>query len=42
MKWVTFKGKYYWVKDSNHVKSEKPIPLYIAGLGSQSARLAGQ
>jgi|SRR6188472_58681 len=41
--WVTFKGEYYWVKDSNlYTKPKNPIPLYIAGLGPQSARLAGQ
>ncbi len=42
-KWVTFKGDYYWVKDSNlYTKPEKPIPLYVAALGPQSARLAGE
>ena len=41
--WVTFKGEFYWVKDSNlYTKPKNPIPLYIAGLGPQSARLAGQ
>ncbi|MDQ3837741.1 MAG: TIGR03557 family F420-dependent LLM class oxidoreductase [Thermoproteota archaeon] len=41
--WVTFKGEYYWVKDSNlYTKPRKPIPLYIAALGSQTARLAGE
>jgi coenzyme F420-dependent glucose-6-phosphate dehydrogenase len=41
--WVTFRGEYYWVKDSNlYTKPKNPIPLYIAGLGPQSARLAGQ
>jgi coenzyme F420-dependent glucose-6-phosphate dehydrogenase len=41
--WVTFKGEYYWVKDSNlYTRPKNPIPLYIAGLGPQSARLAGQ
>ncbi|HZD82638.1 MAG TPA: hypothetical protein VE076_07155 [Nitrososphaeraceae archaeon] len=38
-----FNGKYYWIKDSNlYTKPEKPIPLYIAGLGPQSARFVGQ
>ena len=41
--WVNFKGKYYWVKDSNlYTKPKKPIPLYIAGLGKKSAMLAGE
>ncbi|MDW0235578.1 MAG: TIGR03557 family F420-dependent LLM class oxidoreductase [Nitrososphaeraceae archaeon] len=41
--WVNFKGKYYWVKDSNlYTKPKTPIPLYIAGLGKQSAMLAGE
>lgn len=41
--WVTFKGEYYWVKDSNlYTKPKDPIPMYIAGLGPQSSRLAGQ
>ena len=41
--WVTFKGEYYWTKDSNlYTKPQKPIPLYIAAMGSQTARLAGE
>jgi coenzyme F420-dependent glucose-6-phosphate dehydrogenase len=41
--WVNFKGKYYWVKDSNlYTKPKRPIPLYISGLGKQSAMLAGE
>ena len=41
--WVSFRGQYYWVKDSNlYTKPEKPIPLYIAGLKPQSAQLAGE
>ncbi len=41
--WVNFRGKYYWVKDSNlYTKPKTPIPLYIAGLGKQSAMLAGE
>ena len=41
--WITFKGEYYWVKDSNlYTKPQKPIPLYIAAIGSQTARLAGE
>jgi|SRR5215212_3400353 coenzyme F420-dependent glucose-6-phosphate dehydrogenase len=41
--WVSFKGKYYELKDSKlYTKPKTPIPLYIAGLGPQSARLAGE
>ncbi len=41
--WVDFRGNYYWGKDSKlYTKSSKPIPLYIAGLGEQTAVLAGQ
>jgi coenzyme F420-dependent glucose-6-phosphate dehydrogenase len=41
--WVTFEGKYYQVKDSNlYTKPKQQIPIYVAGLGAQSARLAGQ
>jgi coenzyme F420-dependent glucose-6-phosphate dehydrogenase len=41
--WVDFNGKYYWVKDSNlYTKPAKPIPLYIAAMGPESARLAGE
>jgi coenzyme F420-dependent glucose-6-phosphate dehydrogenase len=41
--WVSFRGQYYWVKDSNlYTKPGRPIPLYIAGLKPQSAQLAGE
>jgi coenzyme F420-dependent glucose-6-phosphate dehydrogenase len=41
--WVTFRGDYYWVKDSNlYTKPQKPLPLYIAALGPRSAKLAGE
>ena len=41
--WVTFQGKYYQVKDSNlYTKPLQPIPIFVAGIGPQSARLAGQ
>lgn len=41
--WVDFNGKYYWVKDSNlYTKPAKPIPLYIAAMGPESAKLAGE
>jgi coenzyme F420-dependent glucose-6-phosphate dehydrogenase len=41
--WISFKGKFYELKDSKlYTKPKSPIPLYVAGLGSQSARLAGE
>jgi coenzyme F420-dependent glucose-6-phosphate dehydrogenase len=41
--WVTFKGKYYRIKDSNlYTKPLQPIPIFVAGIGPQSARLAGR
>jgi G6PDH family F420-dependent oxidoreductase len=41
--WVNYKGKYYWIKDSNlYTKPKKPIPLFIAAMDPRSARLAGQ
>jgi coenzyme F420-dependent glucose-6-phosphate dehydrogenase len=42
-KWVSFKGQYYWIKDSNlYTKPQTPIPLYIAAMGNHTARLAGE
>jgi len=41
--WVNFNGEFYLVKDSNlYTKLTSPIPIYIAGLGKQSAQLAGE
>lgn len=41
--WVDFKGNYYWVRDSKlYTKPSNHIPLYLAGMGKQSARLAGE
>ncbi|MGZ5549945.1 MAG: LLM class flavin-dependent oxidoreductase [Nitrososphaeraceae archaeon] len=41
--WVNFKGEFYSVKDSNlYTKPYSLIPIYIAGLGEQSAQLAGE
>jgi coenzyme F420-dependent glucose-6-phosphate dehydrogenase len=41
--WVNFKGEFYTVKDSNlYTKPASRIPLYISGLGKQSAQLAGE
>ena len=41
--WVNFKGEFYSVKDSNlYTKPSCSIPIYIAGLGEQSAKLAGE
>jgi G6PDH family F420-dependent oxidoreductase len=38
--WVNFN---YWVRDSKlYTKPPNPIPLYISGLGEQTARLAGK
>ena len=39
--WVTFHGRYYRVKNSNlYIKPLQPIPMFIAGISPQSARLA--
>ncbi len=41
--WVNFNGEFYSVKDSKlYTKPTHPIPIYIAGLGEQSAQLAGK
>lgn len=41
--WVNFCGDYYSVKDSKlYTKPKMPIPIYIAGIGRQSAKLAGE
>ena len=41
--WVNFKGNYYWVRDSKlYTTPSNHIPLYLAGIGKQSARLAGE
>ncbi len=41
--WVNFNGEFYSVKDSKlYTKPAHPIPIYIAGLGEQSAQLAGK
>lgn len=41
--WVNFRGNHYWVKDSKlYTKPSNHIPLYLAGIGKQSARLAGE
>lgn len=41
--WVNFNGEFYSVKDSKlYTKPTDPIPIYIAGLGKQSAQLAGE
>src|SRR3990170_327632 len=37
--WVNFRGNHYWVKDSKlYTKPSNHIPLYLAGIGKQSAR----
>ena len=41
--WVDFRGNYYQVTDSKlYTKPTTPIPIYISGLGEQSAKLAGE
>ncbi len=41
--WVTFRGNYYQIRDSNlYTKPLQPIPIFVAGIGPQSARLAGE
>lgn len=41
--WVNFRGNHYWVKDSKlYTNPSNHIPLYLAGIGKQSARLAGE
>ena len=41
--WVNYNGEFYSVKDSKlYTKPSYPIPIYIAGLGKQSAQLAGK
>ena len=41
--WVNFRGNHYWIKDSKlYTKPSNHIPLYLAGIGKQSARLAGE
>ena len=41
--WVNYNGEFYSVKDSKlYTKPSYPIPIYVAGLGKQSAQLAGK
>ena len=41
--WVDFRGNYYWVRDSKlYTKPKELIPVYVSGLGEQSAKLAGE
>jgi len=41
--WVNFNGEFYSVRDSKlYTIPRAPIPMYIAALGKQSARLAGE
>ena len=41
--WVNFNGEFYSFIDSKlYAKPTHPIPIYIAGLGEQSAQLAGK
>jgi coenzyme F420-dependent glucose-6-phosphate dehydrogenase len=41
--WISFSGKYYKLKDSNlYTKPQKPVPLFIAAMGPQTAKFAGE
>ena len=41
--WIDYNGKYYTLKDSNlYTKPQKAIPLYIAPMGPQTAKFAGE
>ena len=41
--WIDYNGKYYTLKDSNlYTKPQKAIPLYIAAMGPQTAKFAGE
>jgi TAT-translocated FGD2 family F420-dependent dehydrogenase len=41
--WVTFEGRYYRLDSANlYDKPARPVPIYVAGGGPRSARLAGQ
>jgi coenzyme F420-dependent glucose-6-phosphate dehydrogenase len=41
--WVNYNGEFYSVKDSKlYTKPSYTIPIYVAGLGKQSAELAGK
>jgi TAT-translocated FGD2 family F420-dependent dehydrogenase len=41
--WVTFEGRYYRLEDAKlYDKPARPVPIYVAGAGPRSARLAGR
>ena len=41
--WVSFEGRYFRVQDARlYDKPARPVPIYAAGEGPRSARLAGQ
>jgi coenzyme F420-dependent glucose-6-phosphate dehydrogenase len=40
--WVDFEGRHYTIKKSNlYTKPATRIPLYVAAMGRQAAKLAG-
>jgi len=41
--WVSFQGRYYRLEGAKlYDKPPRPVPIYVAGAGPKSARLAGQ
>ena len=41
--WVSFQGRYYRLENAKlYDKPARPVPIYVAGAGPRSARLAGQ
>jgi TAT-translocated FGD2 family F420-dependent dehydrogenase len=41
--WVSFEGRYYRLEDAKlYDKPARPVPIYVAGAGPRSARLAGR
>ena len=41
--WVSFEGRYYRLEGAKlYDKPARPVPIYVAGAGPKSARLAGQ
>jgi len=41
--WVSFEGRYYRLENAKlYDKPARPVPIYVAGAGPRSARLAGQ
>jgi G6PDH family F420-dependent oxidoreductase len=41
--WVSFEGRYYRLEDAKlYDRPPRPVPIYVAAAGPNSARLAGQ